>query len=163
VSGIWLNTCGAVWVGLAKNWEQTDMYRAGGKKEEYDYRGSENGAKANFFQQWGSLLILGVIITSALLGFRFWTDFQASEPVFAGYQTYIDGLASRSTSAKRYQDEYHAKFERKNIATKHYEQVCAVMTRLAQTQGAVPEQISLEMADGCIQFGKFYIEDDLPS
>jgi predicted negative regulator of RcsB-dependent stress response len=119
--------------------------------------------KKTFFQQWGGVLIFAVVATCGLLGFRLWTDFQSNEPVFAGYQAYLDELASRSTSAKKYREDYHALFERKTIASKHYEQVCAVMTRLAKAQGGEPEKISQKMADGCIQFGSYYITDDLPS
>jgi len=57
---------------------------------------------------------------------------------------------------------YNAKFGRETVASRHFEQVCGVMTRLAQAEGVNPAAYSGEMAAACRQLGGYYPGDELP-
>jgi predicted negative regulator of RcsB-dependent stress response len=118
--------------------------------------------KKSFLRQWGALIALGALLVGVLGTFRVWTEYQADQPVVAAYQGFIDHLASNSQHAKAYQLAYQLKFKRKEIASQHFEQVCAVMTRMAEAQGVNADKYSGEMARGCRQLGHSHAEDELP-
>lgn len=115
-----------------------------------------------FIRQWGLLVAFGVFAIGTLVGFRYWTDHQADQPVIPPYGGYLEHLATGSAAARSYRLAYNAKFGRETVASRHFEQVCGVMTRLAQADGVNPAAYSSEMATGCRQFADYYPGDELP-
>lgn len=115
-----------------------------------------------FIRQWGVLVAFGVFAVCALIGFRYWTDYQADQPVIKPYGGYLAHLASGSVAAKSYLQAYNAKFGRDTVASRHFEQVCSVMTRLAQAEGVDPAEYSRDMAAACRQLAGYYPAGELP-
>ena len=117
----------------------------------------------SFLREWGLLIGFGVFMASAIVAYRLWTDFQANAPVVAVYREYLDDLSQRSPRAASHRDRYFQAFKRNSVASQHFEQVCAVMTRLAESERVNTDAKSPEIGLGCRRLGRFYVEDDLPA
>jgi predicted negative regulator of RcsB-dependent stress response len=115
-----------------------------------------------FIKQWGVLVAFGVFAVGTLVGFRHWTDHLADQPVIKQYADYLEHLASGSAAARTYRLAYNARSRRDTVASRHFEQVCGVMTRLAQSEGVNPAAYSSEMAAACRTLALYYPGDELP-
>jgi len=71
-------------------------------------------------------------------------------------------MAERSPKARDYRLGYEAKFGRDNVASEHFEQVCAAMVRLAVEDQVDPAAHSSLMAKGCSGFARKYPGTALP-
>lgn len=118
--------------------------------------------KPSFLRQWGVLIAFGVLAVGTLVGFRTWTEAKAQAPVTREYAGFLDYMAERSPQAREYRQTYYRKFARDTVASQHFEQVCAVMHRVALDEGAEPGKYSEHMSRGCEQLARIYIGTELP-
>ena len=115
-----------------------------------------------FVKKWGALVAFGVCVLAGLLGFRYWTEYRAGQPVYGEYGRYLQRLASASASAKTYLLAHIDKYRRDTVASAHFEHVCGVMTHLALADGVNPNQYSSEIAGACRIVADRYPRNDLP-
>lgn len=125
-------------------------------------RQKEEPVKKSFLREWGSLIAFGMFAVTVLIGFRLWTEHQENQPVADAYRDYLAHLASRSKGANEYLEGYYAKHARRSVASRHFESVCATMTRLADGEGVHPEEFSSHMARACRTFLDGGITGDPP-
>ena len=90
----------------------------------------------------------------ALVGYRRWTDRLRQSPVAEVHARFLDFVAERSPKARAYRSGYHGRFARDSVASEHFEQVCAVMHRLAVEDNADPADHSSPMAKRCKGLGR---------
>jgi len=128
-----------------------------------DNESTVTSSPKSFLREWGLLIGFGVVMAGSIVSYRLWTEHKANAAVVAPYREYLDDLAQGSTKASAYRQSYFQAFQRDTIASKHFEQVCAVMTRLAESDKVNTDRKSPEMGYGCRRLGRFYTEDDLPS
>ncbi|MET3373658.1 hypothetical protein ABIC89_002720 [Variovorax boronicumulans] len=102
-----------------------------------------------FLRNWGLLVLFGVSILATFALFRVWTEHQADQPVIEPYQHYLNEVAAQSKSARKYLENYFARYERQSVASQHFEPVCASVTTLADRDGVDPEIVSMPMARAC--------------
>lgn len=114
------------------------------------------------WRRWGWRAGAVVAAVGLLIGFRMWLDHQLNAPVHEHFRSYLDALAAQSPNARAYRDNYYFHFSRDSVATRHFEQVCAVMTRMAQAEGANPELLSSPMARSCGKQARLHGGDGLP-
>lgn len=102
------------------------------------------------------------LVGSLLVAFRAWTDYQLEAPVAADYAGFLDALAAQSPQAMAYRAAYGHHFSRDTVAARHFEQVCATMLRMAESDGATVPPSDAAMADGCRRHMSQYAADALP-
>jgi hypothetical protein len=100
---------------------------------------------------------------AVLVGYRVWTDKLEDSPVIEVHAGFLNFMAERSPKAREFRSRYYAKFGRNSVASKHFEQVCAVMYRAALDDNVDPTQHSELMAKGCRAFGRKHPTSELPS
>lgn len=104
--------------------------------------------------------LLGLALV--LMALRAWTDRQLSAPIAQDYAALLDTLADGSARARVYRASYFHHFARPTVAARHFEQVCATMLRMAESDGWVVPSHSAPMARGCRQHQPRYGGDALP-
>lgn len=103
-----------------------------------------------------------IAIVALLVGMRTWTDYQLDAPIAPEYAEFLDVLADHSAKAHAYRASYRHHFAREAVAARHFEQVCATMLRMAESDGATVPSKDVAMADGCRHFIPKYSGDALP-
>ncbi len=101
-------------------------------------------------------------IAVLLMAFRTWTDRQLGAPIAQDYAAFLDTLANGSPRARAYRASYLHHFARPTVAARHFEQVCATMLRMAESDGWVVPSHTAAMARGCRQHQRRYGGDALP-
>jgi hypothetical protein len=114
------------------------------------------------FRQWIGWLPLLAFCLFALVGYRVWTDKLKQSPVDPVHARFLDFMAERSPKARAYRLGYEQNFGRNSVASEHFEQVCAVMYRLAVEDKVDPAAHSSLMAKGCKAFGRKHPGTSLP-
>ena len=56
-----------------------------------------------FTKEWGVLIGFGLFVACAFVGFRYWSEYQADQPIAAQYRGFIAHLAANSAKANDYQ------------------------------------------------------------
>lgn len=112
--------------------------------------------------RWAFPLTALLSVAALLVAFRAWTDHQMSAPIAQNYSEFLDVLANRSEQARAYRASYKHHFARDKVASRHFEQVCATMLRMAQSDGAEIAEKDAAMAEGCRQHQSKYGGDALP-
>jgi len=79
------------------------------------------------------------------------------------HASFLNFMAERSPKAREYRSSYYRKFGRDSVASKHFEQVCAVMYRSALDDNVSPSEHSELMAKGCKAFGRKHPTLELPT
>lgn len=115
-----------------------------------------------FVRRWAFALSAAVGIAAVLVGLRLWTDHQLDAPIDVEYAAFLDVLAQRSAQARGYRASYRHHFGRDAVASRHFEQVCATMLRMAESDGAAVPSSHAAMADGCRRLIPKYAGDALP-
>src|SRR5688572_3387885 len=108
---------------------------------------------------WLPLLVFGLV---SVVGYRVWTDRLEASPVTADHARFLDFIAEHSPQARDYRSRYYAKFGRPDIASKHFEQVCAAMVRAALDDRVDPAEHSAAMTRGCRSRGRRFPGLELP-
>lgn len=106
----------------------------------------------------GALAVFGTV----LAGFRTWTDYQLQAPIAEEYVEFLDLLSQQSAQARAYEASYRHHFGRDTVASRHFEQVCATMLRMAESDGATVPERDAAMASGCRKLMTHYAGDALP-
>ena len=119
-------------------------------------------AHVSRFRQWIGWLPLLALCAFALVGYRLWTDKLKQSPVDPVHARFLDFMSERSPKARDYRLGYEAKFGRDNVASQHFEQVCAAMVRLAVEDKVDPAAHSSLMAKGCRAFSRKHPGTALP-
>ncbi|RYF01230.1 MAG: hypothetical protein EOO32_04705 [Comamonadaceae bacterium] len=101
-------------------------------------------------------------IAALLVGLRLWTDYQLDSPIAPEYAEFLDVLAEHSPQARAYRASYRHHFGRDAVASRHFEQVCATMLRMAESDGAAVPPKDTAMADGCRHLIPKYSGEALP-
>jgi predicted negative regulator of RcsB-dependent stress response len=114
-------------------------------------------------REWGMLIGFGLFVACTFAGFRYWTEYQADQPIAAQYRGFIDHLAANSAKANDYQQAYQRSFGRQTVASRHFEQVCAVMARMAESDGVNTDTYSSEIGYSCRRLARHFVSDELPS
>jgi len=117
--------------------------------------------KKTFFREWGALITFAIFAVLALGSFRLWTEHKANAPVLDGYQMYVDELAANSARAAAFLNAYYSKFNRRTVASKDFQLVCATVTAFADHDGFDAESVSVEMAKFCRIFIREEIKNAL--
>jgi hypothetical protein len=120
------------------------------------------GPRKSVFKEivgWAPLLLF---LAACLIGYRLWAQKMEASPIAAVHQKFLEFMATRSASAKEYQETYFRKFGRDSVASKHFEQVCAAMFSLAVQDGVDPARHSAPSARACRSFAKKYAAGALP-
>ena len=115
--------------------------------------------KKSFFREWGVLISFAIFAGLAIGGFRLWTDHKANAPVLEGYQKYVDEVASSSLRGTTFLNAYYIKFDRRTVASKDFQLVCAAVTAFADHDGFDAERVSAELAKFC----RVFIPQDMKS
>lgn len=120
--------------------------------------GKDLDGKKPFLRQWGVLIAFAAVGIAAIGGFRMWTEHQADQPIVEPYKAYVAGLAAASPRAADFLKRYQAVYGRDTVMSKHYLQMCAVMTRVAAEEGAHPEKIHAGQAGTCSAMAQMMVE-----
>ncbi len=108
--------------------------------------------------QWRHLIVLGSFLIAYMIGFRYWSTYQADQPIVADYQRYVTYLVEHSPKARAYEETYFKEQNRLTIASRHFEHVCAVMTALAIEDGFVLAHYPDFPAQWCFERSAFFSE-----
>jgi hypothetical protein len=108
---------------------------------------------------WIPLVAFGLAV---LIGYRLWTDRLEQSPVAEVHAGFLDFMAEHSPKAREYRNEYYRKFGRSNVASRHFEQVCAAMHAAAVDDNVDPSAYSNPMAAACKSRGRKYLRGELP-
>lgn len=114
------------------------------------------------WQRWRPLIAMGSFLLVFLIGFRYWADWKADQPIVIEYRQYLDFLVQRSPQAAAYQQRYFKAQVRETVASRHFEHVCAVMTGLAALDGFTLQEYPAYPALWCQEKSAFYNDVLLP-
>jgi hypothetical protein len=115
------------------------------------------------FRSWAGWLPLLGFVGAVLVGYRLWSDQMEQSRITEVHASFLNFMAERSPKAREYRSSYYRKFGRDTVASKHFEQVCAVMYRSARSDNVDPSEHSELMAKGCRAFGRKHPSAELPS
>jgi predicted negative regulator of RcsB-dependent stress response len=105
--------------------------------------------KKSFFREWGVLIVFGVGMITLIVGYRFWTEYQANQPILPVYATYLDYLADGSAKARAVRDKYYVVYGRTTVASQHFVGMCRAMQKSAVSEGIDAAKYSKEFAFAC--------------
>ncbi|MBX9849347.1 MAG: hypothetical protein K2X64_08630 [Rhodocyclaceae bacterium] len=108
--------------------------------------------------QWSHLIVLGGFLVSYMIGFRYWSVYQADQPIVSDYQRYVTYLVAHSPKARTYEETYFKEQGRQTIASRHFEHVCAVMTALAIEDGFALAHYTDFPAQWCFDRAAYFSE-----
>ncbi|MDR6214572.1 hypothetical protein [Paracidovorax wautersii] len=114
------------------------------------------------WRRWAVPIAVVALVGSLLVAFRAWTDYQLQAPVATDYARFLDALTEQSPQAAAYRAAYGHHFARDTVAARHFEQVCATMLRMAESDGATVPPEDAAMAGGCRRLTARYAADALP-
>ena len=101
-------------------------------------------------RKWVSLAFLLAVAIGLLLGFKAWKTSLENAPVDAGYRDFLSFVATQSPAADLYLKRYYERHARDSVAARHFSQVCASVTALAdRDQVALQSSPWHTLSDAC--------------
>lgn len=112
-------------------------------------RTHSKAGKKSFVREWGLLICFGVGTLALIVGNRFWSEYQADQPVLPVYAGYLSFLAEESPKARAARDKYYAAYGRTTVASQHFIGMCKSMQKSAVAGGVILAKYSEEFARAC--------------
>jgi hypothetical protein len=112
----------------------------------------------SLWKQWHHLIVLGGFTVSFVVFFQFWARYQGDLPVVPVHSSYLEYLSKYSPKAREYMETYFREQGRASVASKHFEHVCAAMTRLAVEDEYTPNEYPEVPGPWCYERSAYYSE-----
>ena len=109
----------------------------------------KSGAAARNYKRWLHGAGYAVVVLALLLGFRYWREWQANEPVYEDLAVYLSTHAQQSLKAQEYLQRYYRVHQRKTVAARDFPVVCGNVTLLAESDGVQIGPAWATMAKEC--------------
>ena len=109
----------------------------------------KNGAAARSHKRWLVVVGYAVVVLALLLGFRYWREWQANEPVYEDLAAYLSTHAEQSLKAQEYLQRYYRVRQRETVAARDFPVVCGNVTLLAESDGVQIGPAWATMAKEC--------------
>lgn len=96
---------------------------------------AKNGAAARNHKRWLRGAGYAAVVLALLFGFRYWREWQMSQPVYKEYADYMNTHAQQSLKAQEYLQRYYRVHQRDTVAARDFPVVCGNVTLLAESDG----------------------------